>query len=452
MQKNGMKRRAFLQRMGLGLAAGTVMVGLDALPALAGEGDEHGMRGLQSGDQQPWYTLGLFEDPLMDERMLFYLGHVWYRMADIGEVLDTATRIEDGNPSSWRTEWYRTADRVKAMADDSLSRGHNISAGEAYLRACSYYLAGLIYSEGPDDFDLARAARASAETFESALPLLGIPGEPVQIPYENAYLPGYFFRSDVADGDAPILIVHQGMDASVEEALFLATESIRRGYHALLFHHPGQGLALRELGLTFRPDWENVITPVVDFAIAQPGVDAERIMLTGLSFGGSLITRAVAFEKRVKIAIPNPAHYDWWAFISNYMFGETPEFADLLENNPAMFDGAMALYLEQAPPMWRWWFKAAMWKFGGETPSETLNNLKGFTNADIVDQVTCQVLVMAGEGENWGADYGEMLYEALTTEKDIIRFTAEDTALLHNQNGAISVSVHRMFDWLDEHI
>ena len=69
-----------------------------------------------------------------------------------------------------------------------------------------------------------------------------------------------------------------------------------------------------------------------------------------------------------------------------------------------------------------------------------------------MDQITCKVLVMASEAEAYGADYGVQFYDALNTEKDRILFTAEDTGQLHNQKGAISVSVQRMYDWIDENI
>jgi hypothetical protein len=33
--------------------------------------------------------------------------------------------------------------------------------------------------------------------------------------------------------------------------------------------------------LYFRPDWEKVVTPVVDFALGRPKVDPERIAIMG---------------------------------------------------------------------------------------------------------------------------------------------------------------------------
>ncbi|MGF1504475.1 MAG: alpha/beta hydrolase family protein [Anaerolineae bacterium] len=447
MTDKTLSRRSFLLSSGLGFVAGSALtaaaIGFDVVPL-------GGTQATESVDS-PWWVIGLSADPLMDERLLYKLGQIWYRMGDVGEILDTASRIEASQPASWRAEWFHSADRLRAMADDSLASGHRISAGEAYLRAASYYLAGLIYNESPNAPDLLRASRASAETFAAALDLLDMPAQPVQIPYEGTHLPGYFFRVPGAQ-NAPILIAHQGMDASIEEALFLGTEAVRRGYHALLFHHPGQGRALRELGLTFRPDWENVITPVVDFALEQPGVDADRIIVTGLSFGGSLVTRAAAFEKRIAILIPNPAHYDWYGFIRETMEEGIPNAGELAENAPRAFNTAVNAYLQAAPAFHSWWFRAAMWKFGADSPAQLMANLKGYTNADIAGQVSCKVLVMAGEAETYGADYGTQLYDALTTDKDRIVFTAADTALLHNQNGALSVSAHYMYNWLDENI
>ena len=47
----------------------------------------------------------------------------------------------------------------------------------------------------------------------------------------------------------------------------------------------------------FRPDWEKVITPVVDYALSRPEVDPKRIAIQGISQGGYWVPRAVAFEK-----------------------------------------------------------------------------------------------------------------------------------------------------------
>jgi cephalosporin-C deacetylase-like acetyl esterase len=45
---------------------------------------------------------------------------------------------------------------------------------------------------------------------------------------------------------------------------------------------------LRQREVPLRPDWEAVVTPVVDFAVGIPEVDQKRMVLIGRSFGGYL--------------------------------------------------------------------------------------------------------------------------------------------------------------------
>lgn len=75
-------------------------------------------------------------------------------------------------------------------------------------------------------------------------------------------------------------------------------------------HGPGQGYALWRQGLSFRPDWEHVITPVVDFALSRAGVDPKRIAIQGISQGGYWVPRAVAFEKRIATAVADTGVVD----------------------------------------------------------------------------------------------------------------------------------------------
>jgi len=46
---------------------------------------------------------------------------------------------------------------------------------------------------------------------------------------------------------------------------------------------------------------------VVDFALKRREVDRNNIALMGISFGGYLVPRAVAFEHRLKACIANAA-------------------------------------------------------------------------------------------------------------------------------------------------
>ncbi|MFD7339198.1 hypothetical protein ACFV98_24765 [Streptomyces violascens] len=53
----------------------------------------------------------------------------------------------------------------------------------------------------------------------------------------------------------------------------------------------------------FRPDWENVVGPVLDFLSQDPSVDPARIALLGVSLGGCLAPRSAAYEPRLAAVI-----------------------------------------------------------------------------------------------------------------------------------------------------
>jgi alpha-beta hydrolase superfamily lysophospholipase len=378
-------------------------------------------------------------------------------MTDVGECLDTAGRINRSDPWSWPREWLATAERVRATAAGCLTRGHKLSAGEAYMRAAAYYRAALIHHPEPTDAGVAATALQADACFTRGLELQGLPAEPVRIPYEGTTLPGVFWRSPNVGRQAPVLIVHQGRDAWPEDTMHVATGAIKRGYHCLMVHCPGQGLAIRVQGLPFRPDWEKVITPVVDFALRCPDVATDSIILMGLSMGGALAPRAAAFEKRIKICIANPGVLNWGEAILGH-FDEYPALMKLLEANPAAFDRAVWDFFKVgslAGGLLRsaaWWLKDSMYKHGARTPSEMIARLKEFDNTGIVGQITCKTLVMDGEAEEFSAGQARKLYDALRCPKDYMLFTAADTGLVHCQVGAMAVAGQRLFDWLDENI
>ncbi|MEK3712414.1 hypothetical protein [Paenibacillus sp. FSL R7-0333] len=58
-----------------------------------------------------------------------------------GEVFKLARNIDPSSLTIWKTEFEKEAVKIEATAELCLKKGHLISAGEAFIRAHSYYRA-----------------------------------------------------------------------------------------------------------------------------------------------------------------------------------------------------------------------------------------------------------------------------------------------------------------------
>jgi hypothetical protein len=433
----------------LGIAAivGVALGG--AAWAQEGGAGSGGSAGAQSGAQRPWYDLRMMPDPILDQVLLFYLSEDRHGMTDIGEVLDTAGRVRPEDEYSWTREWFATAERVRAMAEAGEKAGHPLGAGAAWLRASAYYRAALHRHPDPSAPEIRQIAEKEVAAYRHAITLLHFPVQAVRIPYEGTTLPGYFFRAGSGAKKVPLLIVHQGRDAWAEDDTYIAMDAVTRGWNCLLVDGPGMGQTLRLQGLPFRPDWEKVITPVVDFAVAQPGVDPARIALVGISMGGALAPRAAAFEHRLKLLVANPGVLEWSRVVTGYIEERIPQAAGLAEKDPAAFNAIMGGVIEQNPFL-RWGMRDTMWKHGTTTPAQLFVEMKKYTNRGYAQMIRAKTLVIDGEAEEFGQ--ARELYDALRCPKDYLLFTARETAQLHVQTGATAVQSQRIFDWLEDNL
>jgi pimeloyl-ACP methyl ester carboxylesterase len=401
----------------------------------------------------------LSANPLWEQFATRTLYMATYGGADFGECITTMAHVGDeGDAAEWSRQWTVTADRVAEAGRVSEEAGHRVSAREAYLRAALYYRTSYQPLYGfPVDPRLANAFEREMAALTSMVRTSTPELELVEIPFEGESLPGLFARAG-GDGTARGTIIHtNGYDSDLTE-MFAAhvPAALERGYDMLLFDGPGQGRNLIRDGKPLRPDWENVVSPVIDWVLEQPGVQSERIVLAGWSFGGFLAPRAAAFESRLAALIADPGQWDQ----RDGYLGRLPLSDDQKKTFPHAADadtieaiGAMEEFLAGplGDPSLRWaLLQRGLWVNAQPSLFDLLSDLARYRLSDVAAQIACPTLLTQSEGDPIGAG-AQRLFDALTVERmALLRFTSAEGAGGHCEATARRLFHQRVYDWLDE--
>lgn len=394
------------------------------------------------------------DDPEFWFEIVRLFGAAEYGGALFGEVMAIAKDIKSGDYDSWYQAMSNFADRLAAEAGEQLKKGHKISARDNYLRACSYYRSADFFLHGnPADPRIKLAFEQSTACYRAAAALFTPAIEPVEIPYEGTTLRGYFHSVDSSGKPRPTVLLNNGFDGSPEEMHWNgARAAVDRGYNVLVFDGPGQYAAIHDQGLHFRHDWENVVTPVVDYALTRKDVDPAKIALHAESLGGYLAPRAAAFEHRLAACIADDGVYDFGTSLLTGIPAEKREqvraalFAQTAPELDAALDQAM-----KTNSVARWSFNHGMYVTGTNSPRAFVAAMQSFTLSNgVAEQIQCPTLVCDAGKDLFFQDQAQQLFDHLTCPKTMLTFTDEEGAGAHCEMGASRLAYARIYDWLDD--
>jgi hypothetical protein len=389
-----------------------------------------------------------FKDDDFEYMMLMAIGATYHKCTDIGECLTAAASIEDGDYEGWYRAWLATADRVRGFAEQGAAKGHQASAWEAFLRASlTYYKNAAFFLDGTSDPSrLLPTWKAHRECFDEAASRFDPPVEKVEIPYEDTTLPGYLFKVDGSGRSRPLVLLNNGSDSDAADMYLMGgAAALERGYNALAYDGPGQGAALFLQDLYFRPDWEGVVTPVVDFALGRPEVDPERIAIMGVSQAGYWVPRAVAFEHRIAAAIADPGVFD----VSTSWTDHLPQdFQELLEKGEKeQFDRNLEAGMGSSESL-RYTVRFRMRPYGTDSPYEAYKMVRQYKLDGVADKIRCPMLVTDPENEQFWLGQSHRVHEALTSTKELVPFTAAEGADSRCEPKAHGLRDQRIGPWL----
>jgi Prolyl oligopeptidase family len=429
------------RQFGLGLTA--AMFGLSASVQVRAQ-DPKSQPSAPSGANHPPY---FFKHPTFEMIFLTSLGRAYHSGGNVGKVLYLTRQVEDGDFEGAYLAFKQAGDEARALAEESASHGHRESARQAYLWAQNFYDSSTYFVDGSKD------ATRFLPTWEllydcwlKSLPFFDPPIEPVSIPYEQTQLHGFFFRGKSTARQRPLLILVNGSDGSLLDMwLWGGAGALARGYDCLTFDGPGQGYALWKDKLYFRPDWEKVISPVIEYALSRSEVDPKRIAIQGISQGGYWVPRAVAFEKRIAAAIADPGVVD----VSTSWTVNLPKpLRELLKSGrKTEFDSYLGKSLN---PATKSNLTFRMRPFGFTSYYDTYKAVLEYNLEGIASQIGCPLLITEPVNESYWPGQSRRLYDLVTSPKELVHFSESDGADLHCEPKGTGLRDLRVFDWLDD--
>jgi pimeloyl-ACP methyl ester carboxylesterase len=379
----------------------------------------------------------------------------------VATALDQAASREGGTTlQSYVDAFVALGNRLTDQAVEARRGRHRLTARNRFMRAAGAYSQALYFVLGTDDPGAEVALyRAMDDAWRNAAWLMPTKFEPVEIPYGTSTLPGWFLPVDTAVSPRSTLVITNSNDGQhVDVWTWGAAAALERGYNVVLVDGPGQGEMLIERGVPLRPDWERVVTPVVDWLVERGDVDDERIVLLGWGDGAALAARAAASEPRLAALVCDPGVVDPWqsfpAPLREVATSGTPDQVNATWNS---------VVVPAATPMQRFALTKQLAPYSaeaqrdaraGRVPSDWAGlaaAIQRFEVSAAVPRIEVPTLVIDYELDEVVPGQANAVYDLLTAEdRELITLGVADGAMFNRAPLAPQVRNETIFDWLQD--
>lgn len=368
----------------------------------------------------------MFYNFLENEQFNFQINRmVGYgeKAANLDEVWNVVAKVKD--METWYEEWSSIAKKAE--------NEHRFLHAACYYRLAEFYLTD-------DRKEKLESYHKFKENFYKGIGKETL--EQFKIPYEDTYLPALRVKAKEEKG---IIVIHGGYDSFIEEFYLGLTTFLENGYTIICFEGPGQGQA-RKNGLPFCYNWEKPTTAVIDY------FELNDITLIGISWGGYLCLRAAAFDKRIKNVICWNIFYSGLDMITMRMPSDVKnKFIHLLEiedseNINKIFYKQMNESIDLC-----WKINHGMYITGTKTPFEYFKSIKNHTMNGIEDRITQNVLLLAGEKDQYVPikRMSDLKNNLINTKSITARiFTEKEGGEQHGQVGNIDLAINEILNFL----
>jgi dienelactone hydrolase len=348
-------------------------------------------------------------------------------LSEIDEACRPLLSPQEDPGKAWIERWTALARKVQGFASADEDKGHALSAGKKYLRACVYWFTAERMASHKTDLKM-QIYRQMLDCFARGVRLRGEPVEFVEVPYEGTTLPALFYKAP-GQGRRPAMIHFDGFDVTKEwmHLCGMSRELAARGIATLMVDHPGIGGALRLKGLAMNPESERWAAAAMDWLERRPDVDARRVGVVAMSLGGYYAPRAAAFETRLAACVAWGARWD-----------------NAGSHGRILRDATAARSVTN-------WVEHALWYYGARTPDEAYGKIAAMNLDGVVQKIRCPLLVVHGANDRQvPLEQAERtVREAVNSPRAELRvFTAEEGGAEHVNGDLFSPTIDCIADWV----
>jgi len=282
---------------------------------------------------------------------------------DPSDVAQALALVKTRDRDDWAQGFGTVAERYFA---EGLAAQDPAKAAAAFRRAWRlfYFAQWPVPNSAGKQHAYQRALDAYGQYAKTLSPAL----ETVRIPFEGQFIVGYLRFPKNAQGPVPMILAISGLDSRKETVAESYAQILDQGVGFLAVDSPGTGQAPVKVALKS----ERMFSAVLDFLAQHPKVDRQRIIASGVSFGGYWSAKLAITERaRLLGSVAQSPPVD--AFFSErflregtlgnreYLFDLAPAFINVFEGArsvddlarlmPAMSLQAQGLLSQPTTPM-----------------------------------------------------------------------------------------------------
>ncbi|KAK2608486.1 hypothetical protein QQS21_002948 [Conoideocrella luteorostrata] len=384
----------------------------------------------------------LSKDSNFHYEILRALASSSYDGADINECLVAANSIIPGDFESFASSFLKIANSVYKRALSIAKHKFPVSARTAFFSAATYF------RTDPRIMDF---WTNQTQAFDQGLALLYPPGQRFNIKTSEFEIPCIWITPGEEVKPRPTIILGNGYDGSQEEMLHVAgLAALERGYNVLTYEGPGQPSVRRYQNKGFIPEWENVVTPIMDHVLSMThAVDPKAVALYGLSFGGYLAPRVAAFDHRFAAIMAVDGVWDFGSIIRHIVGPEAMKIHD--SGDKAKFDQTIKEFVQPGVPTGvRWGLEQGMWSFNTNSPFDYVTMVQNFTLAEVAHKIKTPVFVGDSENDIFFKGQPQLMADGIGKHAHLHLFKDKDAIGEHSGLGALKQQNQVIFDWFQD--